>query len=58
VANFINSLLNNALLVSVALAVIGVVLSLLGIGTPGALAFMLVGMLIMFVSGRREAPPG
>ena len=39
------------------LALIGVALALAGLGTPGAAAFMLAGMLIMVLSGR-QGPAG
>ena len=39
------------------LALIGVALALAGLGTPGAAAFMLAGMLIMVLSSR-QGPAG
>jgi hypothetical protein len=43
--------------IAIVLMVVGAVLMLLGIDTPGAVAFMLAGMLIMYVSGRRATQP-
>ena len=52
-AEFIKRLVENALLTTIVLMVVGAVPMLLGIDTPGAVAFMRAGMLIMYVSGRR-----
>ena len=56
-AEFFKRMVENALLTTIVLMVVGAVLMLLGIDTPGAVAFMLAGMLIMYVSGRRATQP-
>ena len=55
-AEFIKRVVENALLTTIVLMVVGAVLMLLGIDTPGAVAFMLAGMLIMYVSARQTQP--